>query len=45
MSQFADLSAQVSKYTSSMRQKVADLRDLNGAPLRQFSRTVDRVIE
>jgi predicted PurR-regulated permease PerM len=44
-SQFADLSAQVSKYTWSMRQKVADLRDVNGAPLRQLSRTVDRVTE
>jgi predicted PurR-regulated permease PerM len=45
MDQFADLSTQVSKYTGSMRQKVADLRDANGAPLRQLSRTVDRVTE
>jgi predicted PurR-regulated permease PerM len=45
MSQFSDLSTQVSKYTWSMRQKVADLRDVNGAPLRQLSRTVDRVTE
>jgi len=45
MNQFADLSTQISKYTWSMRQKVADLRDVNGAPLRQLSRTVDRVTE
>jgi predicted PurR-regulated permease PerM len=45
MNQFADLSTQVSKYTGSMRQKVADLRDAKGAPLRQLSRTVDRVTE
>jgi predicted PurR-regulated permease PerM len=43
--QFSELSTQVSKYTSSMRQKVADLRDANGTALRQFSRTVDRVTE
>ena len=43
--QFADLSTQLSKYTGSMRKKVADLRDGNGAALRQFSRTVDRVTE
>lgn len=43
--QFADLSAQVTKYTGSMRKKVADLRNGNGVALRQFSRTVDRVTE
>ena len=43
--QFADLSTQVSKYTGSMRKKVADLRAGNGLALRQFSRTVDRVTE
>jgi predicted PurR-regulated permease PerM len=43
--QFAELSTQVSRYTGSMRAKVADLRNGNGATLRQFSRTVDRVTE
>jgi len=41
--QFAELATQVSKYTGSMRNKVADLRAGNGAALRQLSRTVDRV--
>lgn len=43
--QFLDLSAQVTKYTSSMRKKVADLRLVNDAALRQFTRAVDRVTE
>ena len=43
--QFADLSAQVSKYSGSMRKKVADLRDGNGVALRQLTRTLDRVTE
>lgn len=43
--QFAELSAQVSKYTSSMRRKVADLRLGNDAALSKFTRTVDRVTE
>ncbi len=43
--QFAELSTQISKYTWSMREKVSDLRNGNGAALRQFSRTVDRVTE
>ena len=43
--QFADLSTQVSKYTSSMRRKVADLRLGDDAAFSQFTRTVDRVTE
>jgi predicted PurR-regulated permease PerM len=41
--QFAELSTQVTKYTWSMRQKVADLRLGNQAAFRQFTRTVDKV--
>lgn len=43
--QFTDLSAQVTKYTASMRQKAADLRMGNNPTFRQFTRTVDRVTE
>lgn len=43
--QFAELSTQVSKYTSSMRRKVADLRRGNDAAFSKFTRTVDRVTE
>ncbi|HEY5807485.1 MAG TPA: AI-2E family transporter, partial [Povalibacter sp.] len=43
--QFTDLSAQVTKYTWSMRQKAADLRTGSNSTLRQFTRTVDRVTE
>ena len=39
--QFAELSTQITRYTSSMRQKVAELRLGNDAALRQFTRTVD----
>ena len=43
--QFSELSTQVTKYTSSMRSKVADLRLGNDAVLRQLTRTVDKVTE
>ena len=43
--QFADLSTQVSKYTSSMRRKVADLRIGDDAAFSKLTRTVDRVTE
>lgn len=43
--QFADLSTQAARYTSSMRQKVADARTGNGAVLRQFARTLEKVTE
>jgi predicted PurR-regulated permease PerM len=43
--QFSDLSTQVTKYTSSMRKKVASLRMGNDAAFRQLTRTVDRVTE
>lgn len=43
--QFVQLSAEVSKYTSSMRKKVADLRPGNDAALAQLTRTVDKVTE
>jgi len=43
--QFAELSTQVTQYTSSMRQKVADLRLGDNAALRQLTRTVDKVTE
>ena len=43
--QFAELSTQVTRYTSSMRSKVADLRLGNDAVLRQLTRTVDKVTE
>jgi len=43
--QFIDLSSQVTRYTSSMRHKVAQLRTGRDGSLRQFTRTVDRVTE
>lgn len=43
--QFADLSTQVTRYTSSMRKKAADLRMGNDAAFRKFTRTIDRVTE
>jgi predicted PurR-regulated permease PerM len=43
--QFADLSTQVTKYTWSMRQKVADLRVGNQAAFRQLTRTMDKVTD
>jgi predicted PurR-regulated permease PerM len=43
--QFVDLSSQITRYTSSMRHKVAELRSGSGVGLRQFTRTVDRVTE
>ncbi len=43
--QFTELSAEVTKYTSSMRRKVADLRMGDDAAFSQFTRTVDRVTE
>jgi predicted PurR-regulated permease PerM len=43
--QFADLSTELTRYTSSMRRKVAELRPDNDATFRQLTRTVDRVTE
>jgi predicted PurR-regulated permease PerM len=43
--QFADLSTELTRYTSSMRRKVAELRPGNDAMIRQLTRTVDRVTE
>ena len=43
--QFAELSTEVVKYTSSMRSKVSQLRLGNDAALRQFTRTIDKVTE
>jgi predicted PurR-regulated permease PerM/DNA-binding NarL/FixJ family response regulator len=43
--QFAELSTQVTKYTWSMRQKVADLRVGNQAAFAKLTRTVDRVTD
>lgn len=43
--QFTDLSAQVTRYTTSMRQKIAALQDGGNSTFRQLSRTVDRVTE
>ena len=43
--QFAELSTQLTRYTSSMRNKVAELRPGKDAIFRQFTRTVDRVTE
>lgn len=43
--QFADLSVQAARYTSSMRQKVADARIGSGAVLRQVQLTLDKVTE
>ncbi|HEY7642752.1 MAG TPA: AI-2E family transporter [Steroidobacteraceae bacterium] len=43
--QFADLSTELTRYTSSMRRKVAELRPANDAAFRQLTRTMDRVTE
>lgn len=43
--QFVELSAEITKYTSSMRRKVADLRLGDDAALSKLTRTVDRVTE
>ncbi|HET9447683.1 MAG TPA: AI-2E family transporter [Steroidobacteraceae bacterium] len=43
--QFAELSTELTRYTSSMRRKVAELRPGKDATLSQLSRTVDRVTE
>lgn len=43
--QFAELSGEVSQYTSSMRRKVSQLRMGNDAALQQFTRTLDRVTD
>lgn len=43
--QFAELSSQVTQYTSSMRRKVADLKLGNDAALSKLMRTVDKVTE
>jgi predicted PurR-regulated permease PerM len=43
--QFVELSTEVTRYTSSMRRKVADLRIGNDVAFRQLTRTVDRVTE
>lgn len=45
VSQFSDLSTQITRYTSQMRAKAADLRPGSNDTLRQFTRTVDRVAE
>jgi predicted PurR-regulated permease PerM len=43
--QFAELSTELTRYTSSMRRKVAELRPGKDATLQQLTRTVDRVTE
>jgi predicted PurR-regulated permease PerM len=43
--QFTELSTQLTRYTSSMRNKVAELRPGKDATFRQLTRTVDRVTE
>lgn len=43
--QFAELSGEISQYTSSMRKKVSQLRLGNNAAIQQFTRTMDRVTE
>jgi predicted PurR-regulated permease PerM len=43
--QFADLSTEITKYTSSMRNKVADLRMGDDGAFSNLTRTVDRVTE
>ncbi len=45
LSQFSDLSTQITRYTSQMRAKAADLRPGSNATFRQLTRTVDRVTE
>src|SRR6185436_11312770 len=43
--QFAELSAELTRYTSSMRRKVAELRPGKDATFQQLTRTVNRVTE
>lgn len=43
--QFAELSAEISQYTSSMRRKLSQLRMGNDAAIQQFTRTLDRVTD
>lgn len=43
--QFAELSGEISQYTSSMRRKVSQLRLGNDAAIQQFTRTLDRVTD
>jgi len=43
--QFTELSTQVTKYTSSMRQKAAQLRMGNDTLFKKFTRTVEKVTE
>ena len=43
--QFAELSGEVSQYTSSMRRKLSQLRMGNDAAFQQFTRTLDRVTD
>jgi predicted PurR-regulated permease PerM len=43
--QFAQLSGEISQYTSSMRRKVSQLRLGNDAAIQQFTRTLDRVTD
>jgi predicted PurR-regulated permease PerM/methylmalonyl-CoA mutase cobalamin-binding subunit len=45
VNQFAELSTELTRYTSSMRRKVAELRPGKDATFSQLSRTVDRVTE
>ncbi len=43
--QFAQLSGEISQYTTSMRRKVSQLRLGNDAAIQQFTRTLDRVTD
>jgi predicted PurR-regulated permease PerM len=43
--QFAQLSGEISQYTSSMRRKLSQLRLGNDAAIQQFTRTLDRVTD
>ncbi len=43
--QFAQLSSEISQYSTSMRRKVSQLRMGNDAALQQFTRTLDRVTD
>jgi predicted PurR-regulated permease PerM len=43
--QFTELSTQITRYTTSMRNKAADLRMGDDAVFRKFTRTVDKVTE
>jgi len=43
--QFAQLSSEISQYTTSMRRKVSQLRMGNDAAIQQFTRTLDRVAD